>query len=68
MFARVAGSLAGSPHAARDAVPAAPEGRTTWIADWPGWAPLQRRLRLLQEDAAQVALSHAAVGDALGRG
>ncbi|MET0983680.1 MAG: FUSC family membrane protein, partial [Telluria sp.] len=64
MFARVASSLA----PAREAVPAAPEGRTAWIAEWPGWAPLQRRLRLLQEDAARVAQSHAAVRAALGRG
>jgi uncharacterized membrane protein YccC len=34
-------------------------------ADWPGWAPLQRRLRLLQQDAAQVALSSDAIGVAL---
>ncbi|MDB5793403.1 MAG: hypothetical protein JWQ80_3427 [Massilia sp.] len=64
MFAQVQTSL----DPARDAVPAAPQGHTTWIAEWPGWAPLQRRLRLLQGDAAQVALSHAAAGEALGRG
>jgi uncharacterized membrane protein YccC len=46
---------------------ALPEGRTAWIAEWPGWAPLQRRLRLLQQDAAQVALSSAAIEGALGR-
>ncbi len=64
MFARVAGSLAPAP----DAVPTPPPGRTSWVAEWPGWAPLQRRVSLLQRDAAQVAASHAAVGDVLGRG
>ncbi|HEU4374399.1 MAG TPA: FUSC family membrane protein [Telluria sp.] len=34
---------------------------------WPGWAPLQRRLRLLQQDAGEVALASRAIGDALGR-
>jgi hypothetical protein len=63
MFAEVSASLGAAPVAA----PASPEGRTTWIAEWPGWAPLQRRLRLLQQDAAQVALSKAAIGDVLAR-
>jgi uncharacterized membrane protein YccC len=36
-------------------------------AGWPGWTPLQRRLRLLQQDAAQVALTYGAIGDLLGR-
>ncbi|QOL48509.1 FUSC family protein [Massilia litorea] len=63
MFAKVSASLGAAPVAA----PASPEGRTTWIAEWPGWAPLQRRLRLLQQDAAQVALSKAAIGDVLAR-
>ena len=36
-------------------------------AEWPGWGPLQRRLRLLQQDAAHVALAGVAIGDALGR-
>jgi hypothetical protein len=36
-------------------------------AGWPGWTPLQRRLRLLQQDAAQVALTYGAIGDVLGR-
>jgi hypothetical protein len=46
---------------------AAPHGSTTWIAAWPGWAPLQRRLRLLQQDAEQVAVCHGAIDGALGR-
>jgi len=63
MFAQVRASLG----AAADAAPAQAAGQTTWIAAWPGWAPLQRRLRLLQRDADQVALSRAAIGAALGR-
>lgn len=43
-------------------------GQTVWIATWPGWAPLQRRLRLLQQDAALLARSHDAVGAALANG
>jgi hypothetical protein len=62
-FAEVRASLGATP----TAVIAAPEGQTTWIAQWPGWAPLQRRLRLLQRDAAQVANSSAAIGAVLGR-
>jgi uncharacterized membrane protein YccC len=45
----------------------APHDSTVWIAAWPGWAPLQRRLRLLQQDAAQVALCHVTIGAALRR-
>ncbi|HEX8786220.1 MAG TPA: FUSC family membrane protein [Telluria sp.] len=63
MFARVRSSLGATAH--EEGGPA--QGQTTWIAEWPGWAPLQRRLRLLQRDAAQVALSNLALGDALGR-
>jgi uncharacterized membrane protein YccC len=63
MFARVRTSLGATAH--EEGGPA--QGQTTWIAEWPGWAPLQRRLRLLQRDAAQVALSNLALGDALGR-
>jgi uncharacterized membrane protein YccC len=62
MFAQVRASLGAAPQAQ-----AAPAGQTVWIAQWPGWAPLQRRLRLLQGDAAQVALSRAAIGAALRR-
>jgi uncharacterized membrane protein YccC len=64
MFAEVRASLGGAPGAG----PRPPDGRTIWIAEWPGWAPLQRRLRLLQQDAAQVARSRAAIGEVLGRG
>lgn len=63
MFARVRTSLGATAH--EEGGPA--QGQSTWIAEWPGWAPLQRRLRLLQRDAAQVALSNLALGDALGR-
>jgi uncharacterized membrane protein YccC len=68
MFAEVRASLGGAPGATPAATAAAPEGRTTWIAEWPGWALLQRRLRLLQQDAAQVAQSRAAIGEVLRRG
>jgi uncharacterized membrane protein YccC len=64
MFAEVRASLGAAPGAG----PAPADGRTVWIAEWPGWAPLQRRLRLLQQDAAQVALSRAAIGEVLGPG
>jgi hypothetical protein len=37
------------------------------MAAWTGWAPLRRRLRLLQQDAAQVALCHGVIDSALGR-
>ncbi len=63
-FAEVRVSLGAAP----PETAAAPDGQSTWIAGWPGWAPLQRRLRLLQRDAAQVASSSAAIGGALGRG
>lgn len=62
-FAKVRSNLGAAP----PADPAAPDGRTVWIAAWPGWAPLQRRLRLLQQDAALVALSGAAIDGVLGR-
>lgn len=64
MFAEVRSSLG----PAGEAKPALAAGQTTWIAEWPGWAPLQRRLRLLQRDAVQVAHSKAAIGDVLSRG
>ena len=63
MFAEVRASL-GAPLLAG---PASTDGRISWMAQWPGWAPLQRRLRLLQQDAAQVAQSRAAIGNVLGR-
>jgi uncharacterized membrane protein YccC len=61
-FAKVKSTLGAAPP-----VDEPSSGRTVWIAAWPGWAPLQRRLRLLQQDAAQVALSGAAINDVLGR-
>ncbi|MFJ1468206.1 FUSC family protein [Massilia orientalis] len=61
-FARLRSTLG----AAAQAEPAAHDG-TVRIAAWPGWAPLQRRLRLLQQDAAQVALCHGPIDAALGR-
>jgi uncharacterized membrane protein YccC len=63
VFAGVRASLGADP---REAAAAPPGGSAPHSADWPGWAPLQRRLRLLQQDAAQVALSSAAIGKALG--
>jgi uncharacterized membrane protein YccC len=64
VFAEVRPSLGAAPSAPGPST----DWRTVWIAEWPGWAPLQRRLRLLQQDATQVALSSAAIEDALGRG
>jgi uncharacterized membrane protein YccC len=62
-FAVVRTSLGAAPPTA--GAPAdQPAGRS---ADWPGWAPLRRRLRLLQQDATQAALSSEAIGEALGR-
>lgn len=63
-FARLRGTLG----AAAQAEPAAPHDSTARVASWPGWAPLQRRLRLLQQDAAQVAQCHDVIDAALGRG
>jgi uncharacterized membrane protein YccC len=65
MFAEVRRRLETGPEASEGAPP---EERTMPSAEWPGWMPLQRRLRLLQQDAGQVALSSAAIEDALGRG
>ncbi|PQP02116.1 hypothetical protein C5614_02430 [Massilia phosphatilytica] len=62
-FARLRGTLG----AAAQAGPAAPHDSTARVASWPGWAPLQRRLRLLQQDAAQVAQCHGVIDAALGR-
>ncbi len=62
-FAQVGASLGPpSPHAQAHAQADAPGART----EGAGWQPLQRRLRLLEQDAAQVALSRAALGAALG--
>jgi uncharacterized membrane protein YccC len=62
-FARLRATL-GTPAPAESV---AARDSTVWIAGWPGWAPLQRRLRLLQQDAAQVALCHGTIDAALGR-
>jgi hypothetical protein len=35
-------------------------------ASWAGWAPLQRRLKLLLQDADQLAAARGAIGTALG--
>jgi uncharacterized membrane protein YccC len=61
-FARVRVSLGAPPEAAQ----AQPDGPRAQ-AEWPGWGPLRRRLRLLEQDAAQVALSRDAIGGVLGR-
>ena len=60
-FARVRSSLASTPGdtSAETGAPA------NTAEQWPGWAPLQRRLRLLQQDAAEVSLASRAIGDAL---
>lgn len=68
MFAEVRASLGGERGAAPAPTAEAPEGRTSRIAERPGWVLLQRRLRLLQQDAAQVAQSRAAIGKVLGAG
>jgi hypothetical protein len=62
-FAAVRFSLGAAPEPAC-AAPESPPGRST---DWAGWGPLRRRLRLLEQDAAQVALSKAAIEDPLAR-
>jgi uncharacterized membrane protein YccC len=61
-FAGARASLGAAPQAT-DAAPSSP---THQGEAWPGWAPLQRRLRMLEQDAAQVAISSAALGKALG--
>jgi uncharacterized membrane protein YccC len=63
MFDAVRISLGAAPqHEA--SLPGEPAIRTS---DWPGWLPLQRRMRLLQQDAAEVARGSAAIEEALGR-
>jgi uncharacterized membrane protein YccC len=62
VFAGVRTSLGAPPHGAGTP----PEGTRGRTANWPGWAPLHRRLRLLEQDAAQVALSSEAIAGALG--
>ena len=58
---QVRARLGSAPGATADA----PAGSAA-AAHWPGWAPLQRRLRLLLEDADQLALASRAIGAALG--
>ena len=62
-LARVRSSLESAP----EATSADSDSLTTPVEQWPGWAPLQRRLRLLQLDADQVALANQAIGAALAR-
>jgi len=59
-FARLRQADAAAPPEA-DAAAAAAGSSTAWA----GWAPLQRRLDLLQQDAAQLALGGAAIRAAL---
>jgi uncharacterized membrane protein YccC len=61
-FAAVRASLGAAPEPA-GAAPAGLPGRS---GHWAGWEPLQRRLRLLEQDAAQVGSSRAALRKALG--
>jgi uncharacterized membrane protein YccC len=63
VFAEVRATLGVAPQA--EGTPL--DGPTTPGEKWPGWVALQRRLRLLQQNAAKVALSSGAIGDALGR-
>jgi uncharacterized membrane protein YccC len=65
-FAGVRTSLGAAPQAAEVASAQAAAQPMVQGAAWPGWAPLQRRLRQLQQDAAQLSLSRAALGKALG--
>lgn len=62
VFAKVHSSLESSPSANGEDTdtPAMPDEQ------WAGWAPLRRRLRLLQQDADKVALASRAIGTALG--
>ena len=43
------------------------DARVARTTPWRGWAPLRRRLRLLQQDAAQVAHSSAVLDRVFGR-
>jgi uncharacterized membrane protein YccC len=61
-FAGVRTSL-GAPPKLAGAPAEAPRVRP----EWAGWEPLQRRLRLLQQDAAQVGLCSVAIDGTLGR-
>lgn len=46
---------------------APPRERSGPAAPWAGWVPLQRRLKLLHQDAEQVAQARAALDEALGQ-
>jgi uncharacterized membrane protein YccC len=46
-------------------VQSAADARTGAGTGWAGWAPLRRRMNMMQKDAAQVALGSAALGDVL---
>ncbi|MDL2357216.1 MAG: FUSC family membrane protein [Pseudomonadota bacterium] len=65
-FAQAHARLAAAPPA--PGTPAAADAAASdGAAQWPGWTPLQRRLRLLLQDADQLALASRAIGAALGR-
>jgi uncharacterized membrane protein YccC len=63
-FSRLRSSLQGEPKRT-----AATAGETAYAMgtapEWQGWAPLQRRVRLLQQDADELSLSSRAIDDAL---
>jgi uncharacterized membrane protein YccC len=60
-FAEVRPSLGADEVSADDVS----EPLTIQPGQWRGWAPLRRRLRLLKQDAAQVAVCRAAIEEAL---
>jgi uncharacterized membrane protein YccC len=62
---RAFGAVRASLGAAPEPEGAPPDEPARQLADWPGWGPLRRRLRLLERDAAQVALGRTAIGKAL---
>jgi uncharacterized membrane protein YccC len=62
-FAEVRAGLGDAPRSTGADV----DGLAAKPAKWAGWGPLQRRLRLLRQDAAQVALGRAAIDQALHR-
>jgi uncharacterized membrane protein YccC len=64
---RAVGAVRASLGAAPETAAAAPDAPARPLADWPGWGPLRRRLRLLERDAAQVALGRKAIAEALGK-
>jgi hypothetical protein len=64
---RAFGAVRASLGAAPETAAAAPDAPARPLADWPGWGPLRRRLRLLERDAAQVALARKAIAEVLGK-